>query len=311
MTLHGSFSEKELQRIREAAESINPGMEEEVASFGVPAQSKLLSLSDRLMQYVKEKDRGGAGVIMEDLMRKLEEADPEPARSSGILRRIFARNQRSASELISRYHKMSAQMDRVVLKLENSKQILLSDNAMLENLYEQNKEFHGELNVYIAAAEWKLDELQKKIIPSLQQGAESLGSIGSKEKEETVRRFAERLDRRLYDLKISREMTLQAAPQIRMIQKTNEMLVEKIQSSVLTSIPLWKSQVTMASTMLKEEKAGGTKKQMSMIEEKARLKETGQKLKRDAADSLKLQKEGQLHRLTAEQGLSAAEKRKK
>ncbi|MBS2967654.1 toxic anion resistance protein [Metabacillus sp. KIGAM252] len=298
-----SFSDGERLRILETAAQINPGMGEEIASYGVPAQAGLLTLSNKMMHYVKEKDRGNAGMIIRDLMKKLDEADPDRGRGSGIMTKLFKKSP-SSQELLSRYHKMSAQLDRVTLKLENSKNVLLADVAMLDELFAQNQSFFKELNVYIEAAELKLRELQQEVIPELEISKDPV----HKQKGEDTARFAERLDRRLYDLKVSREITRQSAPQIRLIQQTNQLLIDKIQSSILTAIPLWKNQITMESAMLRQKKARETQADMNRMEEGAAgkpLNDTKEELRRNLEDSLKIQETAQLQRQAAEAGLAA------
>ncbi|WP_338779862.1 toxic anion resistance protein [Metabacillus sp. FJAT-52054] len=294
-----TFSEGERRRIQETAAQINPDIGEEIASYGVPAQSGLLSLSNKMMHYVKEKDRGNAGLFIRDLMRKLDEADPDRGRGFNFMTRLFKKSP-SSQELISRYHKMSAQLDRVTLQLENSKNVLGADVAMLDELFAQNQSYFKELNVYIEAAELKLRELRQEEIPALEKSEDPV----HKQKAEDTARFAERLERRLYDLKVSREITRQSAPQIRLIQQTNQLLIDKIQSSILTAIPLWKNQITMELAMLRQNKARETHAEMNRMAEGAdtreHVNETKEELRRNLEESLKIQETAQMQKQAAE-----------
>jgi len=154
-------------------------------------------------------------------------------------------------EVLSKYQKASAQIDRINVKLGRSKNILLSDVHLLEQLYQDNKNYFQLLNMYIAAGELKLQEVTDQIIPEMQKEAERTKDEMKQQEVEDMKAFADQLAQRIYDLKISRQITIQTAPQIRLIQHTNKMVVEKIQSSIMTTIPLWRNQVALALTLLK------------------------------------------------------------
>lgn len=177
---------------------------------------------------------------------------------------MFGRVSSSLQEVLSKYQKTSVQIDRISLKLEHSKNALISDNKLLEQLYEKNKEYFAALNVYIAAGELKLEELKTKTIPELKQQAESSdhNQMAVQEVNDLIQ-FADRLDKRVHDLLLSRQITIQSAPQIRLIQNTNQALAEKIQSSIVTAIPLWKNQVAIALTLLRQRNAVDAQQKVS------------------------------------------------
>src|SRR5699024_2271917 len=146
----------------------------------------------------------------------------------------------SLQEVVSKYQKTGAQIDRISVKLNQSKEVLITDNRSLDQLYEKNKEYFHALNIYIAAAEIKVDELREKDIPELKKKAEQTADQMIYQEVNDLIQFADRLEKRLHDLKLSRQITIQSAPQIRLIQNTNQALAEKIQTSIMTAIPLWK-----------------------------------------------------------------------
>ncbi|NTU28213.1 toxic anion resistance protein [Bacillus tequilensis] len=229
-----------------------------IVLYGSQAQSKLLNFSHTMIDHVQKKDVGEIGQILGELMKKLEQVNPEDLQSKkkGFLARMFGRVSNSLQEVLSKYQKTSVQIDRISLKLEHSKNALISDNKLLEQLYEKNKEYFAALNVYIAAGELKLEELETKTIPELKQQAESSehNQMAIQEVNDLLQ-FADRLDKRVHDLLLSRQITIQSAPQIRLIQNTNQALAEKIQSSIVTAIPLWKNQVAIALTLLRQRNA--------------------------------------------------------
>ncbi|MFE8697181.1 toxic anion resistance protein [Cytobacillus sp. FJAT-53684] len=318
------------------AEQIDPKNHQAMISYGTPAQSKLLTFSHTMLEHVQKKDIGEVGEIISELMRKFNEVNPDDLRaeSPSFFARIFGRISNSIQETMSKYQKTGAQIDRISVKLERSKNILLSDVVMLEKLYENNKEYFHALNIYIAAGEIKLEELHEKTIPELKKAAEESNDQMKFQEVNDMIQFADRLDKRLYDLKLSREVTIQSAPQIRLIQNTNQALVEKIQSSIMTAIPLWKNQVAIALTLIRQRHAVEAQKQVSkttnelllknaeMLKtntiETARenergiidietLKKTQESLISTLEETLKIQEEGRHKRRLAENELASME----
>jgi len=262
------------QKAYQLAEQIDPKNHRAMISYGTPAQTKLLSFSETMLAHVQKKDVGEVGEIISELMKKFNEVNPDDLRSESpsFFARMFGKISNTIQETLSKYQKTGAQIDRISVKLERSKNILLSDIVMLEKLYESNKEYFHALNVYIAAGEIKLEELHDKTIPALKNEAEVASDQMKFQEVNDMMQFADRLDKRLYDLKLSREITIQSAPQIRLIQNTNQALVEKIQSSIMTAIPLWKNQVAIALTLIRQRHAVEAQKQVSKTTNELLLK---------------------------------------
>ncbi|MFT4413971.1 toxic anion resistance protein [Fredinandcohnia humi] len=256
------------------AQQIDPTNHQAMISYGTPAQTKLLSFSNTMLEHVQKNDVGEVGKIISDLMKRLDEMKPEelnPEKRS-VLSRMFGKISNSVQEVLSKYQKTGAQIDRISVKLERSKNVLLSDIAILEKLYENNKDYFDALNVYIAAGELKLEELNRKVIPELKKNAEVTKDQMKVQEVNDMVQFADRLEKRVHDLKLSREITIQSAPQIRLIQNTNQALVEKIQSSIMTAIPLWKNQVAIALTLIRQRHAVEAQKQVSKTTNELLLK---------------------------------------
>ncbi|WP_062238839.1 toxic anion resistance protein [Fictibacillus sp. FJAT-27399] len=256
------------------AEQIDPKNHQAMITYGTPAQSKLLSFSNTMLDQVKKQDVGQVGEIIHDLMKKLSHVNPDELQSNkpSLIGRMFGKVSGSVQEVLSKYQKTGSQIDRISVKLDSSKNVLLADIVMLEKLYEHNKEYFQALNVYIAAGELKLEDLNGKIIPALRKEAETTNDQMKYQEVNDMVQFADRLDKRLHDLKLSREITIQSAPQIRLIQNTNQALVEKIQSSIMTAIPLWKNQVAIALTLLRQRSAVEAQKQVSKTTNELLLK---------------------------------------
>ncbi|MFC4800176.1 toxic anion resistance protein [Neobacillus sp. GCM10023253] len=318
------------------AEQIDPTNHQAMIQYGTQAQGKLLSFSHAMLEHVQQKDVGEIGEIISDLMKRLNEVNPDELKDSkpSFFGRMFGKISSSLQEVLSKYQKTGAQIDRISVKLDRSKNVLLSDIKLLEQLYETNKEYFHALNVYIAAGEIKLEEMHEKTIPQLKREAEATNDQMKYQEVNDMIQFADRLDKRLHDLKLSREITIQSAPQIRLIQNTNQALVEKIQSSIVTAIPLWKNQVAIALTLIRQRHAVEAQKQVSKTTNELLLKnaemlktntiETAKENERGLVDietlkktqenlistleeTLRIQEEGRHKRRIAEQELATME----
>ncbi|MEK5379313.1 toxic anion resistance protein [Niallia sp. FSL W8-0635] len=311
------------KRAYELAAKLDPTNHRMTISYGAEAQKKLLSFSHMMIEHVQRKDVGEVGDVVGELMERLNEINPDELRveKKGFFRRLFSRPSRSVQEVLSNYQKASAQIDRMSVRLERSKNVLTADIHLLEQLYENNKTYFQDLNVYIAAAEMKYEEMTEKLIPNQKKLAEESGDRMKLQEVNDLIHFAELLEKRIFDLKVSREITIQTAPQIRLIQHTNRTVIDKIQSSIMTAIPLWRNQVSIALTLLRQRNAIETQTRMntnrvdsnvrematianenrSAMQEIESLKETQHKLMNSLEETLQIQEEGKQKRNQAEQ----------
>ncbi|HWI47718.1 MAG TPA: toxic anion resistance protein [Rummeliibacillus sp.] len=257
--------EEDQKKAKQLADQIPVGNYESILTYGSNAQNELSRFSHQMLDHVQRKDIGPVGDVLKDLMDKLNELDPEELqqeKKSGI-RKFFSRVSRSLQELMTKYQKLSTQIDRIGIQLEHSKAGLVDDVHMLDQLYEQNKTYFQALNVYIAAAELKKEEIVSEMLPKLKQKAEASQDQMDVQEFNDLAQFVDRLEKRIYDLQLSRQITIQTAPQIRMIQQTNQTLAEKIQSSIMTAIPLWKNQIAIALTLNNQRRAVEAQKQVT------------------------------------------------
>ncbi|EAD1118692.1 toxic anion resistance protein [Listeria monocytogenes] len=330
------LTETNKKQALELSKQIEPGNQAAILGYGAPAQAKLHDFSHSMLAHVQKQDVGPIGDIISDLMYRLQEADPDElaARNKNVFTKMFHRVKQSINEITSKYQKIGTQIDRIALKLEHSKKRLMEDNSFLEQLYDKNKDYFQALNIYIAAGELKLEEINTKMLPELRKKAEQTGDQMDYQEVNDLTQFADRLDKRVYDLRLSRQITIQQAPQIRLIQNTNQALAEKIQSSIMTAIPLWKNQVAIALTLLRQQQAVAAQRQVSettnellkrnadMLKtnaiETARenergivdietLKETQSSLIETLEETLKIQQEGRAKRAVAEKELVTME----
>ena len=307
-----------------------------IISYGAAAQKQLGEFSHSMLDHVQNQDTGEIGDSLNDLMYRLNEAKPEDLRAedNNVFRKIFGKVKQSAYEMTAKYQKIGAQIDKIAIKLDKEKNSLLNDNITLEQLYQKNKDYFEALNIYITAGEVKMEDLQKNAIPKAIQTAEASQSQMDVQIVNDLKQFLDRLEKRTHDLRLTRQMTIQQAPQIRLIQNTNQALAEKIQSSIHTAIPLWKNQVAIALTLLRQKDAVTAQRQVSQTtndlmrknsemlkisaietaKENERgvidietLKQTQQDLIETLEETLKIQQEGRIKRKEAEKELSMME----
>lgn len=278
---------------QELASKIDATDQQAVITYGAAAQTKLGEFSQSMLNHVQAADIGPVGDSLTELMYRLQEANPDELRAGegNLFKRMFGKVKQSIFEITAKYQKIGAQIDKIAVKLDKEKDGLLKDNMMLEQLYQKNKDYFDALNIYIAAGELKMQELQTKIIPEAMKKAEETNDQMDVQIANDYTQFLDRLDKRTHDLRLARQITIQQAPQIHLIQNTNQALAEKIQASVNTAIPLWKNQVVIALTLLRQKDAVTAQRQVSETTNDL-LKKNSEMLKVSAIETAKENERG-------------------
>ena len=281
------------EQAKELAAKIDANDAQSVISYGSAAQTKLSEFSQSMLNHVQAQDIGPVGDSLTELMYRLQEANPDELRAGegNIFQRVFGKVKQSIYEVTAKYQKIGAQIDKISIKLDKEKDGLLKDNLMLEQLYQKNKDYLDALTIYIAAGELKMEELQTTIIPEAMKKAEETGDQMDVQIANDYTQFLDRLDKRTHDLRLARQITIQQAPQIRLIQNTNQALAEKIQASIATAIPLWKNQVVIALTLLRQKDAVTAQRQVSETTNDL-LKKNSEMLKISAIETAKENERG-------------------
>ena len=280
------------QQAYDLAKQIDEQNMSAVIAYGSNAQKKLSEFSHGMLNKVQLKDTGEIADVLTDLMHQLESSNPRDLTASpNIFQKFFGKIKASIAETQARYQKIGTAIDRVAIRLEREKNELLNDNLMLEQLYQKNKDYFEALNIYIAAGELKMQELQEEIIPAAIEKAKASGDQMDVQTVNDLNQFLDRLDKRTHDLRLTRQMTVQQAPQIRMIQNTNQALAEKIQVSVHTAIPLWENQVMIALTLLRQQNAAVSQRQVSQTTNDL-LKRNADMLKQSAIETARESERG-------------------
>ena len=248
------LSPEQKARVEEVKNSIDLMDSQAALQYGVGAQRNISSFSDHILTQVRSKDSGYVGELMSDLVLKVKEVDVDGL-DEGFWDKIpFLKNaSRAVKKFMQRYEKLEVQIDRIEQQLDQARMQMLKDITMFDGLYEKNLEYFRELQIYIAAGEEKLPELQETTLPQLRAEAAAKGDAMSaqvvRDFEDTVNRF----EKKIHDLKLSKTVAIQTAPQIRLIQNNDKMLVDKIQTAILSTIPLWKSQIVIALGLHRQE----------------------------------------------------------
>lgn len=248
------LSPEQKARVEEIKNSIDLMDSQAVLQYGVGAQRNISSFSDNILTQVRSKDSGYVGELMSDLVLKVKEVDVDGLDEGFLDKLPFLKNaSRAVKKFMQRYEKLEVQIDRIEQQLDQARMQMLKDITMFDGLYEKNLEYFRELQIYIAAGEEKLKELQEITLPQLHAEATAKGDAMSaqvvRDFEDTVNRF----EKKIHDLKLSKAVAIQTAPQIRLIQNNDKMLVDKIQTAILSTIPLWKSQIVIALGLHRQE----------------------------------------------------------
>ncbi len=252
----GPLTEADQKKVAEIAGSVDVTDGTSVISYGLPAQSRIATFADSLLGDVRNKDAGAGGVALNDLLKKVRELDIDALTPSGKTHiPIVGRFGNVFNRFATKYQKVAGSIDRIVDALERSRMALLKDMTVLDKMYELNLEYLKQLDVYIAAGEQVLEHLNTVRLPELEVEARTSSDPMAAQRLADFQQAVTRFERRLHDLRLTRMIAVQTAPQIRLIQGSDHDLVEKIQSSILTTVPLWKNQIVIAISLYRQQKA--------------------------------------------------------
>jgi uncharacterized protein YaaN involved in tellurite resistance len=248
----------EMARADEIARRFDPRSGTAILQFGVSTQRRMSELVTPILQKVRTKDAGPAGEALSALMARVKElkADSITGQAESLLARVpvIGRAFSQMRQFLSRYEKVAVKVDRITEELKQARQTLLADITQFDLLYAENAADFRETLVYVRAGEIKLEELRAEYAAAQARTQED-GSLDAAQAARDIGDLVNRLERRVHDLKLTAMVALQMAPQIRLVQAGDQTLVEKIQSSILTTIPLWKNQVVLAISLFNQQKA--------------------------------------------------------
>ena len=219
----------------------------QVIQYGAAAQEKISEFSDSILEDVKTKNLGDTGDLLADLVSQIKAFDKDVSGGNkGFFAKLFSNAKKEVDFAIAKYSKIEKNIDTIENGLEKDKLQMLKDISIFDTMYEKNLEYFKEISLYIIAGEKKLEELRNKVLPELQEQAKKSGEQLDVQKVNDMENMINRFEKKIYDLKTTRIISIQMAPQIRLLQNNEAELVEKIQSSITNTIPLWKNQMVLA-----------------------------------------------------------------
>ncbi len=238
------LTEEEKKMINEFVDKIDINNTNSILQYGVGAQKKIADFSETALNNVKTKDLGEVGEMLTNVVCELKSFESVEEKK-GFLG-LFKKSAEKITQMKAKYEKVEGNINKICSALENHQIQLLKDIAMLDKMYEINKVYFKELSMYILAGKKKLSKLEKEELPKLAERARISGFPEDAQATNDFVALCNRFDKKIHDLELTRMISLQMAPQIRLVQNNDSLMSEKIQSTLVNTIPLWKSQIILA-----------------------------------------------------------------
>ncbi|UZE45887.1 toxic anion resistance protein [Selenomonas sputigena] len=262
--------EKELERIAQAVEELTPAERAEVEKikegldltdsaaiidFGTAAQKNIADFSDSILCNVRAKDSGYVGELLGELLTNVKSFEPKSS-DGGFLKKLplVSSLVGKAETMMQGYEKVSVQVEKVKTSLQKARMLMMKDVTMLDTLFAKNLEYFKTLELYIRAGEEKMQEMRETTLPKLRAQAAASSDPMAAQVVSDFESSVERFEKKVHDLKISKTISIQTAPQIRLIQNNDKVLIDRVQSAIYNSIPLWKNQMVIALGLANQKK---------------------------------------------------------
>lgn len=288
-SLRAILSPKEQEQVEAFVKQIDVTNSQLVLQYGASAQKKIADFSEAALGNVRSKDLGEIGNDLAAVVTELKSIDEEEE-EKGFLG-FFKRNANKLANMKAKYAKAEENVDRICKVLEGHQIQLLKDAAMLDQMYELNLTYYKELSMYILAGKEKLELVRTKELPELLEKAERSGLPEDTQKAKDLAELCNRFEKKIYDLELTRTVAMQMAPQIRMIQSNDTAMSEKIQSTIVNTIPLWKSQMVLAIGVEHSAQAAKAQREVSDMTN-ALLKKNAETLKMATIETAKESERG-------------------
>lgn len=221
--------------------------------YGSVAQENMSEFSNTILSEVQAKDSGEVGALLTDLLVKVDSSNGED--KGGFLDRLFSSGKNRVERYLASYRSLSQNIDAISAKLQDEQKALMKQVTLFDQLYAKNLQEYRDLEIYIRAGQAKLQEMRQEALPSLYDQAKTSDNPMALQVVKDLEANVDRFDRKIHELKVSQTLALQTAPQIKLIQNNNQLLVDKINDVVVNTIPLWRSQTVIALGLAKQEEA--------------------------------------------------------
>ncbi|MGM9525844.1 MAG: toxic anion resistance protein [Peptococcaceae bacterium] len=275
---------EEQQAVAEFAKQIDVTNANQVLMYGAGAQKNIADFSENALNNVRTKDLGEVGEALSSLVVELKNLDFDTTEEKkGFFSGLFKKGKNQIDELKAQYSKAEGNVDRISEMLEQHQVALLKDVAMLDEMYNLNLQYYKELTMYIMAGRQKLEQVRAGELEELRKKAAASGTTEDAQAYNDMVNMCDRFEKKLHDLELSRMVSIQMGPQTRLLQNNDAMMIEKIQSSLVNTIPLWKSQMVLALGMENARKATAAQSAVSEMTNEL-LKKNAEMLKQGSVD---------------------------
>lgn len=282
------LTSEERQMAAQFANQIDLTNSQMILQYGAGTQKKMADFSGKALENVRTKDLGEVGSLLSDVVKELKGFGEEEEK--GFLG-IFKKSTNKLSNMKTQYAKTEANINQIVKALDSHQVVLLKDIAVLDKMYEQNLNYFKELTMYIIAGKKKLAEVRAGQLQELIRRAERSGLAEDAQAAKDLDAMCNRFEKKLHDLELTRQVSLQTAPQIRLVQNNNTVMVEKIQSTIVNTIPLWKSQMVIALGIEHSAQAASAQREVTDMTN-ALLRKNAEKLKMATIETAKESERG-------------------
>ena len=262
-----ALSPAEQAAVQEFAQKIDVMNTEQVMNYGAAAQKNIAEFSDAALKSVRTKDLGEVGGMLGDLVVQLQGLKFEPEEKKG-LKGLFKRAEQSIATMKAQYDRAQVNVDKIVEALQAHEIVLMKDIALMDQMYERNMEYQKELTMYILAGKLRIKQLREEELPKLIAHAQETGLPEDAQAANDFANMIGRFEKKIHDLELTRTISIQMAPQIRMIQNNDRLMVEKIRTSIVNTIPLWKNQMVLGLSMFHSDQAMQAQREVTDVTNK-------------------------------------------
>lgn len=282
------LSEEERQMAEKFAEQIDLTNSNMILQYGAGTQKKMADFSESALENVRTKDLGEVGNLLSGVVKELKSFDEEEEK--GFLG-IFKKSSNKLTAMKTKYAKAETNVNQICKVLESHQVQLMKDVALLDKMYELNLTYYKELTMYIVAGKKKLNEVRNGELQDLLQKAQTTGLAEDAQAAKDLDSMCNRFEKKLHDLELARQISMQTAPQIRLVQGNDTLMVEKIQSTIVNTIPLWKSQMVLGLGVEHSAQAAAAQREVTNMTNEL-LKKNAEKLKMATIDTVKESERG-------------------
>ena len=265
------LSPAEQQAVRSFSEQIDITNTEQVMNYGSGAQKNISEFSDAALNTVRTKDLGEVGDMLGDLVVELQGLNFDTQEKKGFLG-LFKKAGQSVAEMKASFDKAEVNVDKIVESLEKHEITLMKDISLMDKMYQRNQEYMKELTMYILAGKLKIQELREVELPRMIAHAKETNLPEDAQAANDFANLIGRFEKKIHDLELTRTISVQMAPQIRMVQNNDQLMAEKIRSSIVNTIPLWKNQMVMAMSLYHSDQAMKAQRQVTDMTNQLLLK---------------------------------------